>query len=112
MTLHLHDTAARTLREFSPRFKMWAWRILAIWAVVLVVTNLLLGTYWQNGVREAVDFEDEGYIWALVVGVVRGWCGSVAGRGCASTDRHPCPRSRGRGSKSLHPLRRASGSRA
>jgi uncharacterized membrane protein len=58
------------LREFSPRFKTWAWRALAVWAVLLVVTNLLLGTYWQNGVREAVGFEDEGYIWALVVGVV------------------------------------------
>lgn len=58
------------LREFSARFKTWAWRVLAIWAVVLVVANLLLGTYWQNGVREAVGFEDEGYLWAIVVGVV------------------------------------------
>ena len=36
----------------------------------VVVTNLLLGTYWQNGVREAVGFEDEGYGWAIVVGLV------------------------------------------
>jgi uncharacterized membrane protein len=58
------------LREASPKVKTWAWRILAVWGVALVVTNLLLGTYWQNGVREAVGFEDEGYGWAFVVGIV------------------------------------------
>ncbi|MGD9956209.1 MAG: alpha/beta hydrolase [Candidatus Nanopelagicales bacterium] len=58
------------LREPSPTFKTWAWRILAVWAIALVVANLLLGTYWQNGVREAVGFEDEGYGWAVVVGLV------------------------------------------
>jgi len=58
------------LREPGPKVKQWAWRVLAVWAVALVVTNLLLGTYWQNGVREAVGFEDEGYGYAVVIGVV------------------------------------------
>ncbi|MGE3812312.1 MAG: alpha/beta hydrolase [Candidatus Nanopelagicales bacterium] len=58
------------LREPGPKVKTWAWRILAVWGVALVVTNLLLGTYWQNGVRRAVGFEDEGYGWAVVVGIV------------------------------------------
>jgi uncharacterized membrane protein len=58
------------LREPRPKVKTWAWRVLAVWGVALVVTNLLLGTYWQNGVRRAVGFEDEGYGWAIVVGVV------------------------------------------
>jgi uncharacterized membrane protein len=58
------------LREPGPGIKTWAWRILAVWGVALVVANLLLGTYWQNGVRRAVGFEDEGYGWAVVVGIV------------------------------------------
>lgn len=58
------------LRERSAKVKHWAWVALAVWAPIAVVVNLLLGTYWQNGVREAVGFEDEGYGWSVVVGLV------------------------------------------
>ena len=58
------------LRERSATTKTWAWRVLAVWAVVLVVANLLYGTAMQNGVREAVGFEDEGYGYAALVGAV------------------------------------------
>ena len=72
------------LRERSARVKAFAWRALAVWVPIGVVVNLLAGTYWQNGVREAVGFEDEGYGWALVVGLVAAVfavLGVLAGRG-------------------------------
>ncbi len=58
------------LHEPAPKLKHRAWLALAILGPVVVVGYLLAGTAWQNGVREAVGFEDEGYGWALVVGLV------------------------------------------
>jgi uncharacterized membrane protein len=58
------------LRERSPKVKTWAWRVLAVWAPIVIALNLIGGTAAQNGVREAVGFEDEGYWLAIVVGLV------------------------------------------
>ncbi len=78
------------LRERSATVKTWAWRVLAVWAPVLIAVNLIAGTVAQNGVREAVGFEDEGYGVAVVVGVVAlvfAVLGVLAGRGLRRANR-------------------------
>jgi uncharacterized membrane protein len=57
-------------REPAARVKLWAWRVLAVIAPVLVVYWLLLGVGWQNEVRTLVGMADEGLATSLQVAVV------------------------------------------